>query len=120
MDAVEYLKTLNRMCHCECLKCEFGKARSGFETCPVWQRTHPKEAVKIAEKWAAEHPAKTRQSVFLEQYPEARLSKDGVLLICPRTISSAYRNEEGTCNIANHGTCADCRREFWSTEVKDA
>lgn len=50
MDAVEYLKTLCRMCHCECLKCEFGKARSGFETCPVWQRTHPKEAVEIAEK----------------------------------------------------------------------
>ena len=46
MDAVEYLKTLCRMCNCECLKCEFGKARSGFETCPVWQRTHPEEADK--------------------------------------------------------------------------
>lgn len=80
MDAVEYLKTLNRMCQCECLKCEFGKARSGFETCPVWQRTHPEEAVAIMEQWAAEHPAKTRQSVFLEQYPEARLSEDGILV----------------------------------------
>ena len=49
MDAVEYLKTLCRMCHCECLKCEFGKARSGFETCPVWQRTHPEEAEKALE-----------------------------------------------------------------------
>ena len=76
-------------------------------------------AVKFVERWAAEHPIKTRQSVFLEQYPEARLSKDGVLLICPRTISSAYRNEEGTCNIANHGTCADCRREFWLAEVEE-
>lgn len=47
MDAVEYLKTLDRMCHCECLKCEFGKARRGFETCPVWQRTHPEEAVEV-------------------------------------------------------------------------
>lgn len=25
MDAVKYLKTLDRMCHCECLKCEFRK-----------------------------------------------------------------------------------------------
>ena len=79
----------------------------------------PISLVSQVEQWAAEHPIKTRQSVFLEQYPEARLSKDGVLLICPRTISSAYRNEEGTCNIANHGTCADCRREFWLAEVEE-
>ena len=79
----------------------------------------PRSLVSQVEQWAAEHPIKTRQSVFLEQYPEARLSKDGVLLICPRTISSAYRNEEGTCNIANHGTCADCRREFWLAEVEE-
>ena len=119
MDAVKYLKTLCRMCHCECLKCEFGKARSGFETCPVWQRTHPKEAVEIAEKWAKEHPAKTRQSVFLEQYPEARLSKDGILLICPRTISAEYRDENDSCNRVKYGTCADCRREFWLAEVEE-
>ena len=119
MDAVEYLKTLCRMCHCECLKCEFGKARSGFETCPVWQRTHPKEAVEIAEKWAKEHPIKTRQSVFLEQYPEVRLSKDGILLICPRTISAEYRDENDSCNRVKYGTCADCRREFWLAEVED-
>lgn len=120
MDAVEYLKTLNRMCHYECLKCEFGKARSGFETCPVWQRTHPKEAVKIAEKWAAEHPAKTRQSVFLEKYPEAAISKDGAIAICPLTISAAYRHGNGACNRSNSDTCADCKRQFWSTEVEDA
>lgn len=118
MDALKYLKTLRRMCNGECRKCEYEK-RSGFDPCTVWQYDHPEEAVAIAEQWAAEHPAKTRQSVFLEQYPEARLSKDGVLLICPRTISSAYRNEEGTCNIANHGTCADCRREFWLSEAEE-
>lgn len=119
MDAVEYLKTLNRMCHCECLKCEFGKARSGFETCPVWQRTHPEEAVAIMEKWAAAHPVKTRQSVFLEQYPETRLSEDGILLICPRMIYAEYRDEDGSCNRVNYGTCADCRREFWPAEVEE-
>lgn len=118
MDALKYLKTLCRMCNGECRECEYEK-RSGFDPCTVWQYDHPEEAVAIVEQWAAEHPVKTRQSVFLEQYPEARLSKDGVLLICPRTISSAYRNEEGTCNIANHGTCADCRREFWLAEAED-
>ena len=119
MDAVKFLKTLSRMCNYKCRDCEIGN-RSGCDSCASWQKTHPEEAVAIVEQWAAEHPVKTRQSVFLEQYPEARLSKDGVLLlICPRTISSAYRNEEGTCNIANHGTCADCKREFWLAEVEE-
>ena len=116
MDAVEYLKTLCRMCHCECLKCEFGKARSGFETCPVWQRTHPEEAVEIAEKWAKEHPAKTRQSVFLEQYPETEIDKYGCLRLCPKLVSADYRNRHGDCI---NRVCIDCHREFWLAEVEE-
>lgn len=119
MDAVEFVKTLGRMCNAECTKCEFWKRRSSFESCTVWQKNHPEEAVAIAEQWAAAHPAKTRQSVFLEQYPEARLSKDGILLICPRTISSEYRDENDSCNRVKYGTCADCRREFWLAEVEE-
>ena len=119
MDAVKYLKTLCRMCHCECLKCEFGKARSGFETCPIWQRTHPEEAVAIMEQWAAEHPAKTRQSVFLEQYPEAELTKDGVISICPIAVSAAYRNKTSGCASPTRPRCEVCLREFWMQEVED-
>ncbi len=122
MDAVKYLKTLCRMCHCECLKCEFGKARSGFETCPVWQRTHPEKAVEIAEKWAAEHPVKTRQSVFLEQYPEARIDKaTGVLTICPAELIKECRDDRGACGAYSIETCVcePCRREFWLAEVEE-
>lgn len=116
MDAVEYLKTLNRMCHCECLKCEFRKVRSGIETCPVWQRTHPEEAVEIVEKWAKEHPAKTRQGVFLEQYPETEIDKYGCLRLCPELVSADYRNRHGDCI---NRVCIDCRREFWLAEVEE-
>ena len=119
MDAVEFVKTLGRMCNAECTRCEIWKRRSSFESCIVWQKKHPEEAVAIAEQWAKEHPAKTRQSVFLQQYPEARLSEDGILLMCPRTISAEYRNEDNSCNRANYGTCADCRREFWLAEVEE-
>ena len=119
MDAVEYLKTLDRMCHCECLKCEFRKVRSGIETCPVWQRTHPEEAVAIVEQWAAEHPIKTRQSEFLKQWPETGLMQDGVIMICPLMISAAYRDGNGACNKRRSDTCADCKREFWSAEVEE-
>lgn len=118
MDAVEYLKTLDRMCHCECLKCEFRKVRSGIETCPIWQRTHPDEAVAIVEKWAKEHPAKTRQSVFLEQYPEAELDVCGVVTICPAPLSDDYRNSGGGCKHPSTA-CFECRREFWMQEVEE-
>lgn len=118
MDAVEYLKTLDRMCHCECLKCEFRKVRSGIGTCPVWQRTHPEEAVAIVEQWAAEHPIKTRQSEFLKQYPEAKLKQNGVITICPLEVSAAYREKDGSCAIRS-GSCAECKKKFWLAEVEE-
>lgn len=120
MDAVKFTRAAMRMCNAyysKCWSCPAGDDTS-CKLDSSYSAISAEEKVTIVEQWAAEHPAKTRQSVFLEQYPEARLSKDGVLLICPRTISSAYRNEEGTCNIANHGTCADCRREFWLSEAE--
>ena len=75
--------------------------------------------MKAAEQWAAEHPNKTRQSVFLAQYPEAAISKDGVVMICPIAISASYRGKDGSC--ANPSDmCTDCMRKFWLTEVEDA
>lgn len=117
MDAVEYLKTLRRMCNAECRECEYGKRR-GFDPCMVWRNSHPEEAVSIAEKWAAEHPVKTMQSVFLEQYPEAKLTEGGVLALCPMAISSEYRGENDSC-VSCSRKCDDCRRKFWLAEVED-
>lgn len=98
MDAVEYLKTLCRMCNCECLKCEFGKARSGFETCPVWQRTHPEEAVEIAEKW-----------------PDARIKKaDGLPMASPCDLDDKLADK---CKGI---PCPECRKKFWLAEVENA
>lgn len=112
MDAIEFVKQLRRMN-------EQGVPKNRFIYPCVGQETDsPEEVVAEVEEWAKEHPAKTRQSVFLEQYPETRLSEDGILLICPRMISAEYRGEDDSCNRVNYGTCADCRREFWSAEVK--
>lgn len=113
MDAVEYLKTLDRMFHCECLKCEFRKVRSGIETCPVWQRTHPEEAVAIVEQWAAEHPVKTRQSEFLKHYPGAQITIDGFLHACPMEVFS-----DTGINCAAQ-TCSECRKAFWLAEDEE-
>ena len=85
MDAVEYLKTLSRMCNCECCNCEFRERLSVFETCTSWRKTHPDEAVAIVEKWAKEHPVKTRQSEFLKHYPDAQIDS-GCLNACPMDV----------------------------------
>ena len=73
--------------------------------------------VDLVEGWAKEHPAKTRQSVFLEQYPEASIGIDGVLKVCPMLISSTHRDNKGLCTYVEL-ECEDCRREFWMQEVE--
>lgn len=110
MDAVEYLKTLRRMCNAECRECEYGKRR-GFDPCMVWRNSHPEEAVSIAEKWAAEHPAKTRQSEFLKHYPNAKIIL-GCLDACPMDV---FGDTEANCN---RQPCYECKKEFWLTEVE--
>ena len=117
MDAVEYLKTLNRMCHCECLKCEFRKVRSGIETCPVWQRTHPEEAVAIVEQWAKEHPVKTLQSVFLKMLPNVPLNDNGQPAFCPRLLDTEY-HPVGSCCL-DVDICQRCMDNFWGQEVEE-
>lgn len=114
MDAVEFLKTLSRMCNCGCRKCEFEKRLSGFETCTVWRKTHPEEAVAIAEKWAAAHPIKTRQSEFLKLFPGVDVCKtDGCLTLWPCNIYEKMRKEcEGR-------KCSECRKAFWLAEVEE-
>ena len=115
MDAVEYLKTLCRMCHCECCsQCELGKRLIVYETCTAWRKAHPEEAVAIAEQWAAAHPIKTRQSEFLKLFPGADVGKtDGCLTLCPCNIYEKMRKECGGPK------CSECRRKFWLAEVEE-
>ena len=78
--------------------------------------TCAEDVVKEVEEWSAAHPRKTRQSAFLEHYPEARLDEYGVLRFCPSDISAAHRYSEG-CGYPEQ-RCTDCRREFWMQEVE--
>lgn len=114
MDAVEFLKTLSRMCNCEYCNCEFKKRLSVFETCTAWRKTHPDEAVAIVEKWAAEHPVKTRQSEFLKLFPGADVGEtDGCLTLGPCNVYKKMRKEcEGR-------KCSECRKAFWLAEVEE-
>lgn len=113
MDAIKYLKTLRRMCNCECCsQCELGKRLIVHETCTAWRKAHPEEAVAIVEQWAAEHPAKTRQSEFLKLFPNAQ-TDSGFLNACPMDV---FGNTGIDCNKR---TCFECKKEFWLAEVED-
>lgn len=113
MDAVEFLKTLGRMCNAECIRCEFWKRKSGGESCTSWQKNHPEEAVAIVEKWAKEHPVKTRQSEFLKQWPDARIKKaDGLPMASPCDLDGKLA---GKCDGIH---CPECRKKFWLAEVE--
>ena len=78
-----------------------------------WQE----DLVTIVEGWAAAHPRKTRQSVFLEQWPEAMVDDNECVYICPADVSANYRDESGGCALVGV-LCPYCRRKFWTQEVE--
>lgn len=104
MDAIEFVKQLRRM------EENAGRKYRIFVD-------SPEDVITEVEQWSKEHPYKTRQSVFLEQCPEARIGDDGVLQILPCSISASHRNARGNCATMGR-ECPDCRREFWSQEVE--
>lgn len=114
MDAVEFVKTFGRMCNTECTKCELWKRRIRSESCTSWQKNHPEEAVAIVEKWAAEHPIKTRQSEFLKLFPYARVKKaNGLPIVSPCDLDVKLA---GKCEGI---PCQECWKKFWMQEVED-
>lgn len=111
MDAVKFLEERARMCGNGCKNCPaYG------DECDIYKPDCDYESlVKAVETWAAEHPRKTRQTVFLEQYPESEIDSRGDLMVCPKRISADCRDRYGNCT---NRLCSDCRREFWMKEVE--
>lgn len=106
MDAVKFIEERRRMYKV-----------TGKHSPTLAERIPAEDVVKEVEEWSAAHPRKTRQSVFLEHYPEARISTHGVLLVCPCPISASHRNAGGGCATIDR-RCDDCRKEYWMQEVE--
>ena len=76
MDAVEFIKERDRM-----------MSMMNFAPNVGWGHGQSaEEIVAEVEEWSAAHPRKTRQSVFLEQWPDAPLNTMGVPFVCPLTL----------------------------------
>ena len=119
MDAVKFLQERARMCNSfspDCEGCRVDEEKPVMSECYRWMFENPERAVKIVEEWSAAHPRKTRQSVFLEQYPNARIDSQAVIYVCP---ADAYGDKVCPKNEENaHMPCRDCRRNFWLQEVQ--
>ena len=115
MDAVEFFKTVNRLCKNQgCNKCPVGKewrCMVGFDDNSV---KSIEETISKVEQWAKEHPVKTRQSEFLKMFPNAHKS-GRVLDICPQTLNIEYMPPE-KCEYIS---CSACKTDYWNKEVTD-
>ena len=117
MDAIQFIKEKERMCNAygSCVSCP---ACTGNEWDVCLRSTvDPEQQVNIVKEWSAAHPSKTRQRVFLEQYPQADIDDNGVLWICPSMITRSHRRDGGCC-ANSHESCPDCRRKFWLQEIE--
>ena len=117
MDAIKFIEEKERM---------FRTCRSCI-LCPAWlddgcvvsvrSGFTPEQQINTVKAWSEQHPRKTRQDVFLEQYPESEIGLNGILAVCPAPIFRSHRNSGGWCSDF-HKNCADCLREFWMQEVE--
>ena len=118
MDAVEFLKQFNRMCKAYnddgCKECPVYKYRCGEEF-----DGQEEDGVSIVEQWAKEHPAKTRQSEFLKQWPDTEISDDGLPSIAPCQLDVGLTHGKAQKDCEDRGVCDKCRHDFWLKEVHE-
>lgn len=130
MDAVEYFKAYERMCDSfdsknnitgkPCVGCPLDDIGRG---CHMNDLTNnAEECVAAVEKWAKEHPVKTRQSEFLKMFPNARIESDGMPSICPIIVDKRCHNKDDDalfCLVSDEEECRKCRRDFWLAEISE-
>lgn len=109
MDAVKFIKAIKQMLSAGANNSTVQKYISAYK------KNDCEGMVKAAEQWAAEHPIKTRQSVFLEQFPNAPIyTNTHNVALDPCLVDTTLR---GHCPTGRG--CDICRREFWLAEVEE-
>lgn len=123
MDAVEFFKAKDRMCKMywgNCKICDLSSDNNAMNMgCSSFVERYPEKAVVIVEKWAKDHPAKTRQSEFLKLFPEAPIF-EGILEIKPCKLVGSKLNTEECHSYDEFGLsgCYECRKKYWNEEVE--
>ena len=125
MDAVEFLKEAKRYCEwCKnttkdgkkrlCDVCYLEKLNNIFGLHPMAYHNF----VEIVEQWAKEHPIKTRQDEFFNQWPDAEIGYDGLPTVAPCQLNIELLQCESQKDCEGRGVCDKCRRDFWLKEIE--
>lgn len=125
MDAIKFTQERNRMCKmyyeagddvCSDCPAKYEKCTM-LEPMEIMTEDEIAKIVKIVEEWSAAHPRKTRQSVFLEMFPNVMKYEnphDGdIIAINPCCVDTKL---QGHCPTGMG--CDICRRKFWMQEVE--
>lgn len=121
MDAVMYLKELERMCDsCEdCEGCGI-KERVGWKkACIGFDNKNPETAVAIVEKWSNAHPIRTNAVYVAEKLRELgyTVDIDELRVKCPPHESGWYTSHKNTKPCGTM-PCDECRR-WWDKECEE-
>lgn len=114
MEAVEFIRTIQKMCAgTDCDVCPLNEKNG----CNVCYAEDPVESVRIVEEWAKKHPEeaeqkRTNKDVLLAAFPNARMDDNGIPYVCPDRLNEHY-------NCYNIGDCLVCRCEYWFSEVEE-
>lgn len=117
MDAVTYITNMRRMCKSQGDTCRGCKLSNEDEEPCYLNKTAPEYCVTVVERWAAEHPVKTLQSVFLKMLPNVPLNDKGQPAFCPKLLDTAY-HPVGSCCL-DVDICQRCMDNFWGQEVEE-
>lgn len=114
MNAVEIIRQQARMCvTCKtCIDCPLSNEMKDG-SCSEYRRKNPEKVVELVEKWAKDHPEKTRKQDFLEKHPNAKLYDDKSPKACAEYLG--YCNQ---CPIDETGckmSCEDCWNLLFET-----
>lgn len=128
MDALTALKERARLtkvdrvtgiCSIDCVECRLNSNNNGENVaCSILEKLKPEVWCEIVEKWAADNPIETRQTRFLQRYPEAKLDSNSVIAICPRYMGYIPSHcQDDIDHIDFHPRdCKGCRQRYWGEE----
>lgn len=116
MEAKDFVYDLKRLCKYYGGVCDSdtkGKCPLNNYNCLTIKNMED-EVFDIVEQWAKEHPAKTRQSEFMKQFPHAKMWEDGDFIdICPKHLNELY-----LCGEKRGQTCYECCKDYWGAVVE--
>lgn len=114
-----------RMCITEnkyCRECSLSELNTNKNLyCAEYLLKYPDKANEIILNWCKEHPVKTRQSEFLEMFPNAM--KDGDVINIDPCVVDETLHLASTCwecaKKNNVEDCEECRKNYWLAEVDE-